>query len=283
MAGRPRSQRATPVEPQPLAQHLPGAVQALERGLGLLSIIAEADGLSLTSIAQRAGIAASTAHRILTTLKAAGFVQCDDARGGYLIGVQAFRIGSAFLRNRKLVDVGRRTLRRLMETSGETANMAIENDGMVVFVAQMESHHAIRAFHRPGGRGPLHASSLGKAMLAALSDDEIAQLLHRVGMPKFTARTIVDSQALFAELAQVRKRGWAIDDEEQSEGLRCVGAAVTNEHGEVIGALSVSGPVVRISDERLGELGPMVKRAAAEITEKIGGLAPPPARNIPQT
>src|SRR5262245_50590015 len=91
MAGRPRSQRATPVEPQPLAQHLPGAVQALERGLGLLAIIAEADGLSLTSIAQRAGIAASTAHRILTTLKAAGFVQCDDARGGYLIGVQAFR------------------------------------------------------------------------------------------------------------------------------------------------------------------------------------------------
>ena len=273
MAGRPRSQRATALAPQPLVHHLPGSVQALDRGLGLLAIIAEADGLSLTSIAQRAGIAASTAHRILTTLKAAGFVQCDDTRGGYLIGVQAFRIGSAFLRNRKLVDVGRATLRRLMEASGETANMAIENDGAVVFVSQVESHHAIRAVHQPGEHAPLHASSLGKAVLAAMPDDAVAQLLHRVGMPKFTPRTIVDPQALFADLAEARKRGWAIDDQERSDAMRCVGAAVINEHDEAIGAISVSGPVARMTDERLGELGPMVKRAGAEITGKMGGRA----------
>ena len=121
--------------------------------MALLDIIAQADGLSLTSIAQRAGIAASTAHRILATLKAAGFVQCDEARGGYLIGVKAFKIGSAFLRNRKLVDVGRGVMRDLMSASGETTNLGIENDGYVVFVSQLESHHAIRAFHRPGARG----------------------------------------------------------------------------------------------------------------------------------
>src|SRR5215470_15809508 len=127
MAGRPRATKpTTPLEPQPLGHHLAGSVQALERGLNLLAIIAEADGLSLTSIAQRAGMAPSTAHRILNTLKAGGFVQCDDARGGYLIGVQAFRVGSAFLRNRKLADVGRGTMRRLMETSGETVTMGIE-------------------------------------------------------------------------------------------------------------------------------------------------------------
>ena len=119
----------------------PGSVQALDRGLALLEIIAQADGLSLTSIAQRAGIAASTAHRILATLKAAGFVQCDEARGGYLIGVKAFKIGSAFLRNRKLVDVGRGVMRDLMAASGETTNLGIENDGYVVFVSQLESHH----------------------------------------------------------------------------------------------------------------------------------------------
>jgi IclR family acetate operon transcriptional repressor len=255
-------------------QSLSGSVQALERGLNLLAIIAEADGLSLTSIAQRAGIAPSTAHRILTTLKASGFVQSDDAHTGYLIGVQAFRVGSAFLRNRKLVDVGRSTLRHLMSQSDETANLAIEVDGSVVFISQMESHRAIRAFHRPGARGPMHASSLGKAMLATLSDDGVSQKLHRLGMPRLTARTIVDPDALLADLALVRKRGWAIDDEEQSDGLRCVGSAIYNEHGEVIGAISVSGPTVRITDERLGELGPMVKRAAAEITERVGGRIP---------
>jgi IclR family acetate operon transcriptional repressor len=268
MVGRPR---LTPVE---AGQTLSGSVQALERGLNLLAIIAEADGLSLTSIAQRAGIAPSTAHRILTTLKAGGFVQSDDAHGGYLIGVQAFRVGSAFLRNRKLVDAGRGTLRHLMEESRETANIAIEVESAVVFISQMESHHSIRAFNRPGARGPMHASSLGKAMLAALTDEAVAQKLHRVGMPRLTARTIVDPDALLADLALIRKRGWAIDDEEQADGMRCVGSAVYNEHGEVIGAVSVSGPTVRVTDERLGELGPMVKRAAAEITERVGGIVP---------
>lgn len=274
MAGRPRSTKSSTTEPHVLGQHLAGSVQALERGLNLLAIIAEADGLSLTSVAQRAGIAPSTAHRILATLKAGGFVHCDDSRGGYLIGVQAFRVGSAFLRNRKLVDVGRSVMRRLLEATGETVNMAIEIESQVVFILQMESHHAIRAFHRPGARGPMHASSLGKAMLAALTDEAISQRLHRTGMPRFTEWTIVDPDALLADIATVRKRGWAVDDQEQSEGMRCVGAAVYNEHGEVLGAISVSGPAVRVTEERLGELGPMVKRAAAEITERVGGKIP---------
>ena len=216
-------------------------MQALDRGLALLEIIAQADGLSLTSIAQRAGIAASTAHRILVTLKAAGFVQCDDARGGYLIGVKAFKIGSAFLRNRKLVDVGRGVMRDLMASSGETTNLGIENDGYVVFVSQLESHHAIRAFHRPGGARALHASSLGKAILAWLPEEEVTQILHRVGMPKLTDRTIVDPQALLADLAQARQAWLGIDDQEKADGMRCAGAPVFNEHGEVIGALSRIG------------------------------------------
>jgi IclR family acetate operon transcriptional repressor len=272
MVGRPRSVRPAPFEPQG-AGHLAGSVQALERGLNLLAIIAEADGLSLTSIAQRAGIAPSSAHRILNTLKAGGFVK-DDDQGHYLIGVQAFRTGSAFLRNRKMVDVGRSTMRHLMEASGETVNMGIDNDGYVVFISQIESHQSIRAFHRPGARGPMHASSLGKAMMAALTNESLAQRLHHVGMPRFTKHTIVDPDALMADLETVRKRGWAIDDQEQAEGLRCVGAAVYNEYGEVMGAISISGPTVRVTEERLGELGPMVKRAAMEITDRVGGRMP---------
>lgn len=268
MAGRPRSNRE--VAPDKAPAHLGGSVQALERGLTLLSTIAEADGLSLTGVARRAGIAPSTAHRILHTLKIGGFVQYDEARGGYLIGVQAFRIGSAFLRNRKLVDVGHRTMRELMEASNETVNIGIEIEGHIVFVAQMENDHAIRAFHRPGGRGPLHATSLGKAMLASLSDERVVQRLRLAGQPRLTARTLVDPDALLANLAAVRRRGWAIDDEEHAVGLRCVGAAIHDEHGGVMGAISVSGPTVRLTDERVGELGPMVKRAAAEITERIG-------------
>jgi IclR family acetate operon transcriptional repressor len=264
----------TPAGEEDLARQRPGSVQALDRGLALLDIVARADGLSLTGIAQRAGIAPSTAHRILATLKAAGFVHCDEARGGYFIGVKAFKIGCAFLRNRKLVDVGRGVMREVMSASGETTNLGIENDGSVVFVSQLESHHAIRAFHRPGARGPMHASSLGKAILAWLPEAEVTKILHRVGLPKLTDRTIVDPETLFGDLALTRERGWAIDDQEKAEGMRCAGAPVFNDHGEVIGALSVSGPAVRMTHERLGELGPLVKRAAADLTDRVGGIAP---------
>lgn len=275
MVGRPRSARPH-AENMPLG-HVGGSVQALERGLNLLAIIAEADGLSLTSIAQRAGIAPSTAHRIINTLKANGFVQ-DDGHDGYLVGTQAFRIGSAFLRNRKIVDVGRPTMRKLMEASGETVNMGIVADCFVVFVSQIECHQSIRAFHRPGARGPMHASSLGKAMLASLDDEAISHILHKVGMARYTERTIVDPDVLFTDIATVRSRGWAIDDQEQADGLRCVGAAVFNEYGEAAGAISISGPTVRVTLERLGELGPMVKRAAIEVTERIGGIMPKAAK-----
>ncbi len=271
MAGRPRTAKGNVVDMDSAGTQ--GSVQALDRGLTLLSIIAEADGLSLTTVAQRAGIASSTAHRILNTLKSAGFVQCNES-GGYFIGVQAFRVGTAFLRNRKLADVGRPIIRKLMEASGETASIGFEVEDHVVFIAQMESHKQIRAFHRPGVRTHMHASSLGKAMLASLSDEAVSQKLHRTGMQKFTEHTIVDPKKLLADLAASRKRGWTIDDEERAEGMRCVGAAIYNEFGEVMGAVSLSGPAVRMTDERLGELGPMIKRAAAEITEGIGGKTP---------
>jgi IclR family acetate operon transcriptional repressor len=274
MVGRPRSIRSIAADDlDPSEPHQAGSVQALDRGLTLLSIIAEADGLSLTTIAQRAGIAASTAHRILMTLKAAEFIQCDET-GSYLIGVKAFKVGTAFVRNRKLAEVGRRTIRKLMETSGETASIGIEREDYVVFISQMESHHSIRAFHRPGTRGSLHASSLGKAILSTLTDEQVSKRLEQSGMQRYTGHTIVDPDTLLSNLALTRKRGWAVDDQERAEGMRCVGAPVCNEFGEAIGAISISGPLVRITDERLSELGPMVKKAAAEITERVGGILP---------
>ena len=141
-----------------------------------------------------------------------------------------------------------------MRTSGETASMGIENDGYVVFVAQVESHRSIRAFHRPGSHGALHASSLGKAIMSTLPEKAVTEVLQRVGLRRFTERTIVDPNVLLADLDATRKRGWAIDNEERADGMRCVGAPVFNEHGEAVGAISISGPTVRITDERLGEL-----------------------------
>ena len=250
------------------------SVQSLDRALALLELIAQEDGLTLSELAQRAGVPPSTAHRILSTLQAHDYVMHDEERGLWLVGVKAFEVGSSFLRNRKLHAIGREIMRELMEETGETVNLAIDDDGAVVFISQVECHHAIRAFHRPGSRGAIHASGAGKALLSALADDQVRRILHKTGLEQFTDKTLVDPDKLFSELAQIRTRGWALDDEERTKGMRCVAAPIFNEHGEAIAGLSISAPTVRMPDERIGELGPKVKRAAAAITRSIGGHAP---------
>lgn len=251
------------------------SVQSLDRALQLLDIIADADGLSLADTAKKSDLAPSTVHRILGTLEDHGHVRVDPDTGHWLIGVAAFRVGSAFLRSRNLVAMSRVGMRQLMEATGETVNLGIDEDGDVVFVAQIESHAPIRAFFRPGRRTAIHASGIGKALLATMPDAHVAEILETRKPAAFTARTITGRKAMQAELAASRARGWALDDEEQTPGMRCVAAPIFNELGETIAAISISGPTVRMSDDRLAELSAAVAGAARRITEENGGYPPP--------
>lgn len=246
-------------------------VQALDRALVLLRLVASADGLTLTEISQRIGMAPSTAHRLLTTLESKGFVQILPHSGEWVVGVETFRAGTAFLRRLKPADMGRDVMRDLMEQCGETVNLGIADDDDVVFISQVETHETIRAFFRPGTRSPMHASGIGKALLAQMPGLRVKRLLQRKGLPGFTPRTITDPTWLGADLADIRKRGWAVDNEERTLGMRCVAAPIFNEFKEAIAGVSVSGPTVRLSDERMGEIGPLVVRAADTITTSIGG------------
>jgi IclR family transcriptional regulator, acetate operon repressor len=251
-----------------------GQVQSLDRALSILERLADADGMTLTDLAQSVGLAPSTTHRLLTTLQQRRFADFDDDYGVWVIGVGAFNVGNAFLRNRRIVSLGRPVMRRLMEEVGETVNLAVEDKDELVYVTQFESHAPMRAFFRPGRRAPMHASAIGKAMLAEFDDAALTGFLHRKGMPRFTDKTIVDPAALRCELARIRERGWAVDDEEHTVGMRCVAATLHNEHGEVIAGVSLSGPSVRVTENRLGELGARVVQAANQITEQIGGVVP---------
>lgn len=266
LRGRPRSFKSAP--------ETGASVQAIERGLAVLSVIAASDGLTLTDLAQRAGLAPSTAHRVLTSLESRRFVFHDEQRGLWLIGVGAFEVGTAFLRNRRLAGIGRVVMHELMERTGETVNLGIEDGGEVVFISQVESHGALRAFFRAGSRGAIHSSGVGKALLAQSTETRVREILHKRGLAKFTDHTLVAPADLFRELAEIRQRGWAIDNEERTLGMRCVATAIFNEYAEPIAGISVSGPAVRITPERTAEFGPLVKRAAEEITASIGGRVP---------
>ncbi len=252
-------------------------VQSLVRALALLNRISEATdgGATLTELAQQVGLPPSTAHRLLTTLEQERYVRFDHDGRLWSIGVQAFVIGCTFTKTRSLVGLSRAYMRRLMEESGETVNLAIEEQGQMVYLAQVECRQMMRAFARPGSRVPLHCSGVGKAILSAGSDRTLGKILQQHGMPRLTVKTITTPALLRADLERARTMGYAIDDEEHAVGLRCIAAPVFDETGNAVAAVSVSGPMARIDDQRVGPLGALVLQAARDISAEMGASAGP--------
>ena len=263
--GRPRSGKA---------DNAASTVQALDRGLLILRALARSRGATLSELALQVGMPPSTAHRVLATLQNHGFAEFDDSTQEWAVGVGAFRVGSSYLMRTNLIEAARKAMRGLMRETGETANLGIMDGCHVVFVSQVETHNPIRAFFRPGTRSEMHASGIGKALLSEMSRKQVEKILQKTGLPEFTPNTITSASALFEDLERSRARGWALDDEERYHGMRCVAAPIHNAYGETIAGISVSGPAVRFSPEVILATGPRVRKAAGEVTRKIGGIAP---------
>ncbi|ASJ72998.1 HTH-type transcriptional regulator BhcR [Granulosicoccus antarcticus] len=245
-------------------------VQALDRGLTLLQILAREGAVNLTDLSLQAGMPAPTAHRLLTTLMRQQFAAYNESTQMWTVGVQAYSVGSSYLARTSLVELAKPVMRTLMEETGETANLAVTEGGYVVFLSQVESNHPIRAYHRPGSRSHLHVSGIGKALLACRSKSEVEKILQKRGLPAFTPHTLSSPSALFENLELTRQRGWSFDNEEHFEGMRCVAAAITDAQGESLAGISVSGPSTRFPENHVAEIGPKVQRAAEQISRELG-------------
>lgn len=265
--GRPRAFRDTTEA---------NTVRALDRALELLARLAEADGLTLTELATATGEAPATVYRALVTLQTRQVVELEPEGQLWHVGPGAFRIGSAFLRRTKVAERARGPMQELMRSSGETANLGVESRDEVLFLTQVETHEAIRAFFPPGMKSPMHVSGIGKALLAFYPPARVAQIVARKGLAGFTARSLTEPDALTADLDAIRARGYSIDDEERAEGMRCVAAPIFNVYGEPVAGLSVSGPAFRMPLARAGAIAAQVRAAADAVTTAIGGSRPTP-------
>jgi IclR family acetate operon transcriptional repressor len=254
-----------------------GQVQSLTRGLQILEALGRAEGgLTLTDVAKRVLLPPSTAHRLLSTLEAMGYVYQEGALGLWYVGLQTFAVGSTFLASRDIVGASHIPMRRLMGQSGETANLAILDGTDAVFIAQVQCREMMRILVKLGSRAPLHASGVGKAIFAALPDEQIDAIIKVRGLPRITEHTITAPETMWAAVRVIRQRGWSFDDEEHMPGTRCVAAAIFDEHGEPLGAISLAGPASRLPDERIKQLGPVVAHTGEELTRKLGGRWPHP-------
>lgn len=249
-------------------------VQALDRALGLLEVLARHPGLTLSDLAAESGQAVATVYRALVTLQGHGMVEVEEPGQLWHIGGGAFRVGSAFLRRTKVVERARQPMDALMRATGETANLGVEWRDEVLFLSQVETHEAIRAFFPPGTKGPMHVSGIGKALLAWYPDDRVAGIVARQGLQRFTSLSITSETALMRDLARTRDRGYSIDDQERAEGMRCIAAPVFNAYGEPVAGISVSGPAFRVSLSDAARIGAQVRAAADQVTAATGGSQP---------
>lgn len=247
-----------------------GRVQAVDRALRLLEALAEEpDGSRLHELSAQTHLSPSTAHRLLTTLQHRGFVQFDGMSSLWRVGRRAYSVGSAFAQQRNLVGPALPFLRRLREQTRETANLGIVDDGEMVVLTQIESREIMRAITRVGGRAPMAASGMGKAVLATYRREDVDLWIKHHRLKPMTPKSIVDRAHLHRELAAIAKRGYSVDDEEFVTGLRCVAAVVRDHRGEVLCAISVSGLSARMPDAELPRLGGLVARAAADLSSVL--------------
>lgn len=242
-----------------------GAVQSVDRAFDLLEALAEADvPLALSELAQQADLAAPTAHRLLKTLLARGYVQQTEARD-YVLGPGLMRLGQRA--TPPLASIAQPILAELERISEETANLAVLDGDLVAYVAQVPSRHRMRMFTEVGRHVLPHASGVGKAMLACLPEARVSEIVGRTGMPRYTSSTLLTESALFNDLRETRRRGFAIDDGEQEVGVRCIAVPLPGIASPA--AVSISGPAARVTDAR----GPMLVEALQAAARDLARLA----------
>ncbi|GAA5001158.1 IclR family transcriptional regulator [Actinopolymorpha pittospori] len=257
--GQPSPRQATTYEVGPL-----------DRALDVLEKLAEATDMSLVELSAAVGLSKATVFRHLKVLARRGYVTQDPNTKRYSLGYRLLDLGFHARTNLQLPRVAHDAMAILSTSFNETVHLGVVMDNEVVHIAVIPSTHPLKMASEVGERTLVHVSALGKCLIAWEGPDALEALLAGPGLPAVSERTITTPAAFEAELARVRAQGFALDDQESLEGLRCVGAPVRAAGGAVVGAISLSGPVDRVSEARLPEITEAVRHAADQISRLCG-------------
>jgi IclR family acetate operon transcriptional repressor len=226
--------------------------------------------LGVTDLAERLELHKSTVHRFLVNLEAAGLVERNRHTSRYRLGLRIFELGGLVLQQMNLWDEALPFLEGLVRDSGETGHLAVLDGGEAVYIEKVEARRALRIPSAIGRGYPAHATSLGKILLSHLSLEACDAIVAERGLARCTSRTITDPARLRQELDAIREQGFAVDEEEYEEGLRCIGAPILGHTGQVVAAIGIGGPVTRVTPERVGELAELVMKAAGSLSRRMG-------------
>ncbi len=249
-------------------------VEVVDRALRALEELGESPaGVGVTELGRRLSVDKSTAHRLLMTMAARGFVRLNAHTQRYQLGLRLVGLGAVAAHGVEITEIGRPVIEALRDDTGEASSLAVLSEGEVLFVAKATSAGALTVNHGVGTRLPAHASALGKVLLAGTMGhdaEQVDRVIAQRGLAPATPRTITDSEDLRRHLAHVATRGWALDDEEYAVGLRCMAAPVRDAAGDVVAATGISGPTTRVTLERVDALSKRVRQAGRDLSALLG-------------
>lgn len=246
-------------------------VKSVSRALDIIMILSlKKGGLGVTEIANQIDINKSSVYRILSTLVQYGYVEQDEETGRYKLGYKFLEISSRLLDSIDLRGEARPFLQELETETNEAIHLVVYDQAEVVYIEKLEGNETLRMHSKVGKRAPMHCTSVGKAILANLPIETVLTIIEQKGMPVHTAHTITTIADLLHELQMVREKGYALDLEENENGITCIAAPIFNHTGKVMAAVSISGPTLRMTDDRLDQLKSRMIQTGLKISNRLG-------------
>ena len=247
-------------------------IQAVSHALDLLEQFHDdIDELGVTELSKRLKLHKNNVFRLLATLESRGYIEQNKATENYRLGLKALELGQTFIKQMGLLRQAKPILEQMVEESNETSYVAIYKENHIVYLDVVETNLTVRVVSRVGSRLPAYCTAAGKVHLAYMTDEELDDLLSHIKFVQHTATTITSADSLRDELAKVRELGYAFDDEELDLGVRCIAAPIRDYTRRIVGAISISGPTMRVSSERIeSELIPLVLKSADELSTRLG-------------
>ena len=245
-------------------------VNTVYKAVKILETIGEGKPLGVSEISRELDIPKSSTYSILETLKSEGFVEKEEHSNKFNLGTSLIELGYRAQNDLSICRMARPYLNGINRETDETVHLTLLDNDEVLYVDCVESKRRLRTYSVIGIRAPLYCTAVGKAIMAELTDSHVKQIISRKGLPQLTDLTITNKNILFQDLEETRIRGYAIDNMEHEDHLICVGAPIKNAAGEIFASLSVSGPSNRMPEERISQIGNLVKNATEEISRKLG-------------
>ncbi len=249
-------------------------VKSVSRALDIIALISmKKGGLGVTEIANKMDINKSSVFRILSTLVQYGYVEQDEQSSRYKLGYKFLELSSKLLDSIDLREEANPFLKELEAETNEVIHLVVYDQGEVVYIEKLEGNEILRMHSKVGKRAPMHCTSVGKAILAHLPHSIVLEIFERKGLPVHTDKTITNKEDFLQELVDVRKNGFALDLEENEYGITCIAVPIFDHKGNVIAAVSISGPSIRMNESRLKQLQPRMIKLGNQVSARLGNVS----------